>query len=158
MNISIGQNCLNKKPFEYIVPPRTSGLGTIRFFQSRYCTGLGEFEICFSWLIFFGSTVFLRYLEQHELFYFAIGLRKFNNNTSCSTRLAIGLRKFSKTSKRKSKFHLKLRKLRVESKFFAQNLDSTLSFHFFLHSIFCTKIELDRDLLCSTQSITQIFL
>ena len=129
-----------KKPFEYIVPPRTSGLVTIRFFQSRYCTGLGEFKICFSWLMFFGSTVFLRYLEQHKLFYFAIGLRNFNNNTSCSTRLAIGLRKFSKTSKRKSKFHLKLRKLRVESKFFAQNLDSTLSFQFFCTQFFAQKL------------------
>ena len=30
MNISIGQNCLNKKnPFEYIVPLPTSGVGTI---------------------------------------------------------------------------------------------------------------------------------
>ena len=30
MDISIGQNWLNKKnPFEYIVPPPTSGVGTI---------------------------------------------------------------------------------------------------------------------------------
>ena len=30
MNISIGQNCLNKKnPLKYIVPPLTSGVGTI---------------------------------------------------------------------------------------------------------------------------------
>ena len=29
-HISIGQNCLHKKnPFEYIVPPPTSGVGTI---------------------------------------------------------------------------------------------------------------------------------
>ena len=51
MNISVGQNCLNKtKPFEYIVPPPIRGVGTINF-TAGFLREIFKLIFCFDFSI-----------------------------------------------------------------------------------------------------------